>query len=864
MTGDPATAWAIAFRLARREMRGGFKGFRLMMACLAIGVGAIAAIGSFSATIDQSLRNDARALLGGDVELRLSQRRAADDELTWLRRHGDVSLATTLRAMASTLPQADAGMRRQLVELKSVDGAYPLFGTVRLAPDIPFAEAIAPYQDNGQTIYGAVGQADMLAGLGIAVGERFHVGEAIFALRAVLLRDPDGAADTFKLGPTLIVSDQALAATGLEQPGSIIRYNYRLRFAPTTDSATWESNIKRSFPDAGWRIRFVDDATPGLSRQLDRLKLFFTLIGLTALLVGGIGVANAVKSYLDGKTATIAILKCLGAPAGLIFRTYLLQVLAMAMGGIAIGLSFGALLPAAGFSAVGQVLPIDLHFALHGKPLALAALYGLLTALAFALWPLARAREIPAAHLFRDLVSHDRTWPRPGYIAATVAAALALMVLAYVSASQRNFALWFILGTIGTILVFRAFAEVLRALARIAGQAVSTGRLAKFGLRWPLLNFALANLYRPGASTGIILLSFGIGLTLFVTLLQVEGNLVAEARQRLPAKAPSYFFIDIQPDQVAEFDRITASAPGVRETRRMPSLRARITAINSQPVNEDSVAPEVRWAVRSDRGLTYAAEPPPGTRVIDGQWWNADYQGPPLISLDSSIAKGMGIGIGDSLTFNILGREVDATIANLRAVDYMNLSINFAVVFAPGTLEGAPQTHIATVEASRETEPALREAVLSRFANVTAISVRDTIDSLAEVIDNIAHAARAAAGLALVVGTLVLAGAIAAGRQARIYDAVVLKVLGATRRNILMAYIVEYALIGLAASVIAAVLGAFAARFVISQMWYTTWQLQRADLVLTVLLCSLAVTIFGFIGTWRALGHKSSPILRAR
>ena len=864
MAIDPTAGWTMAFRLARREMRGGLKGFRLMMICLAIGVGAIAAIGSFSATIDQSLRNDARALLGGDVELRLSQRRASPEELALLQASGDLSLATTLRAMSSTLPRAAGGIRRQLVELKSVDAAYPLFGAVRLAPDIAFADAIAPRSENGETIHGAVGQADMLAGLGIAVGDRFHVGDATFELRGVLLRDPDGVSDTFKLGPTLIVSDQALAATRLEQPGSIIRYNYRLRFTAPTDPTDWEDAVKQAFPDAGWRIRFVDEATPGLGRQLERLKLFFTLIGLTALLVGGIGVANAVKSYLDGKTITIAILKCLGAPAALIFRIYLLQVFAMAAGGIAIGLTIGALLPAAGFSAVGQVLPVDLHFTLHAMPLGLAALYGLLTAVAFALWPLARAREIPAAHLFRDLVSRDWAWPRPAYIAATAAAALALMALAYFSASQRNFALWFILGTFGTLIVFRALAEVLRYAARIAGHAVSHGRAGKIGLRWPLLNFALANLYRPGAPTGIILLSFGVGLTLFVTLLQVESNLVTEARLRLPAKAPSYFFIDIQPDQVAAFDRITSITPGVRETRRMPSLRARITGVNGQPINENAVAPDARWATRSDRGLTYAAEPPPGTRITEGQWWSADYQGPPLISLDSSIAKGMGIGIGDTMTFNILGRDVTATIANLRAIDYLTLGINFAVVFAPGTLEGAPQTHIATVEASRETESALREAVLSQFANVTAISIRDTIDSLAEVIDNIANAARAAAGLALVVGTLVLAGTIAAGRQARIYDAVVLKVLGATRRNILFAYVVEYALIGLAASGIAGVLGAFAAKFVIRQMGYATWELQRSDLVLTVLLCSLAVTVFGFIGTWRALGQKSSPVLRAR
>lgn len=851
--------WGMAFRLARRELRGGLKGFRLMMACLALGVGAIAGIGSFSATIDESLHNDARALLGGDAELRLSQRPANADELAYLNKSGAVSAVVTMRAMAAAEPRADGSVRRQLVEMKSVDNAYPLVGDVKLDPDIAITDALAPRDENGETIYGAVAQDDLLVSLGTKVGDRFQVGDAKFVLRAALTREPDGAGDVFKLGPSLIIGDQALKATKLEQPGSIIRYNYRLRFAGAVDTQAWEAGVKQAFPDAGWRIRFIDEAAPGIARQLDRLQLFFTMIGMTALLVGGIGVANAVKSYLDGKTATIATLKCLGAPAALIFRTYLLQILAMSLGGIAIGVAVGAFLPAAGLSAAAPLLPVDLRFAIYAQPLVLATLYGVLTALAFALWPLARAREIPAAHLFRDLVSHDRMVPRASLLAATAATALALAALAYFTASERQFALWFILGAVGTLIAFRLLAFVVQWVARWLSRHSD-----RASIRWPLLNFSLANLYRPGSPTAVILLSFGIGLTLFVILLQVQGNLVMQVQERLPAQAPSYYFIDIQPDQVAAFDRITAATPGVKQVRRMPSLRARIIAVNGRSVNEDNVAPEARWAVRSDRGLTYATDMPPGTRVVAGQWWAADYKGPPLISLDANIARGMGIGVGDTMTFNILGRDITATIGNLRTIDYTTLTMNFAVIFAPGTLEGAPQTHIATVEATPDAEPKVREAVLSQFANVTAIRVKDAIDTVATMIENVSNAAHAVAGLALVAGTLVLAGAIAAGRRARIYDAVVLKVLGATRRNVLAAYLVEYTLIGLAASVIAAALGAIAARLIVTKLMHAPWVFLPDSLVWTVILCTIAVTIFGFIGTWRALGQKASPILRAR
>ncbi|HEY4135556.1 MAG TPA: FtsX-like permease family protein [Alphaproteobacteria bacterium] len=851
-----ASGWTLAFRLARRELRGGFTGFRLMMACLALGVAAIAGIGSFSATIGESLQNDARALLGGDIELRLTQRQAAPEQKAYLAQQGTLSSIATMRAMASTIADQPA---RRLVELKAVDKAYPLYGEVGLDGAASFADALAPETRNGETLYGAVAQPDLFSLLKLKPGDVVQVGEAKFVLRATLLREPDAAGDVFKLGPSFLVSDAGLKASQLEQPGSLIVYKYRLGLPAGTDLAAWSEQTTRAFPNAAWRIRTLDDGAPGIGQQLDRLNLFFTLIGLTALLVGGIGVANAVKSYLDGKTATIATFKCLGAPSALIFRVYLLQIMVMALGGVALGLIVGAVLPAAGLNAVRDNLSLDVHFGLHAQPLLLAAAYGVLTALAFALWPLARAREVPAAHLFRDLVSPDRVWPRPSLIAATALAGLALAGLAYVSATERQFALWFILAAIATLVVFRLLASVITRAARALGH-----RLTGASLRWPLFNFALANLHRPGSPAGIILLSFGIGLTVFVTLMQIEGNLNAQISERIPAEAPSYFFVDIQPQQVADFDRIVGGTPGISKLQRMPSLRARIVAINGAEVSEDNVAPEARWAVRSDRGLTYSATMPDGAKVVAGKWWAPDYQGPPLISFDASVAAGMHIGVGDNLTFDVLGRRITATIANLRQVNYTTLSLNFAVIFAPGTLEGAPQTHIATVTATPAAEDVVREAVLSRFPNVTAVSVKDALATAADAFGRIATAARALASLALISGVLVLAGAIAAGRRARIYDAVVLKVLGATRRNLLAAYVVEYAAIGLSASVIAAGLGTLAGWLIVTRIMRADWVFLPGTLVATAAVCTLAVVAFGFVGTWRALGQKASPILRAR
>lgn len=860
-TDADASSWSLALRFARRELRGGFAGFRLMMACLALGVAAIAGIGSFSATIGESLQNDARALLGGDVELRLTHQKATPEQRAYLDAQGPVSAIATMRAMAATISSATIGEApgRQLVELKAVDNAYPLYGEAWLDPILPLDQALAPEMRNGETVYGAVAQPDLFTLLKIKPGTVVQVGEAKFVLRAALLREPDAAGDIFKLGPSLLTSEAALTASQLEQPGSLIRYEYRVALPLGTNLAAWSERITQAFPDAAWRIRTLDEGAPGIGQQLDRLNLFFTLIGLTALLVGGIGVANAVKSYLDGKTATIATFKCLGAPAALIFRVYLLQIMVMALGGIVLGLLVGAVLPAAGLNAVRDGLSLDVHFGLHAAPLLLAGAYGILTALAFALWPLARAREVPAAHLFRDLVSPDRVWPRPSLIAATVVAGLALAALAYISATERSFALWFILGAIATIVVFRGFAVVVTRASRALGH-----RMHGAWIRVPLLNFALTNLHRPGSPAGIILLSFGIGLTVFVTLMQIEGNLNAQINERLPKEAPSYFFVDIQPPQVPEFERILSETPGVTGHQRMPSLRARIVAIKGVEVDENNVAPEARWAVRSDRGLTYSATPPDGSKIVAGRWWAPDYQGPPIISFDARVAQGMGIGVGDSLTFDILGRRITATIANLREINYQTLGLNFAIIFAPGVLEAAPQTHLSTVSTVPGAENALREAVLSRFPNVTAINVKDALETASDAFNKIADAARALASLALIAGVLVLAGAIAAGRRARIYDAVVLKVLGATRKNLLGAYIIEYATIGLSASVIAGALGTLAGWLIVTKIMRADWVFLPGTLAGTAVVCTLAVMAFGFVGTWRALGQKASPILRAR
>jgi putative ABC transport system permease protein len=835
----------LALRLARRELRGGLKGFRVFLACLTLGVAAIAGVGTVSEAMLAGLNAEGRSLLGGDLELRLSQRGTTAEELAWLEARAEVSPATHMRAMARG--QA-AESQRSLIELRAVDGLYPLYGAVELAPAMPLAEALS--QVDG--VWGAAAERRLLRRLDLAVGDRVRVGEATFDIRAVLVREPDRTAQAFILGPSFMIARTSLESTGLMQPGSLIHTHYRLRLSAETSVADLTEEIKAAFPEAGWQIRGALEAAPGVRRFIERLGLFLSLVGLTSLLVGGVAVGNAVRSYLEGKTGTIATLKCLGAPGRLVFQVYLVQVMALALVAVAAGLAIGAAAPYLVGAILGDRLGWRAVGAIYPLPLLVAAVFGLLTTLAFSLWPLAHARGVPAASLFRDLVAPLRVPVGRATWAAIALSGLLLAGLAIATATDRRLALYFVAGTVGALVLFRATGLGIMALARRARRP-----------RDPGLRLAIANLHRPGAPTGSVVMSLGLGLTVLVAIALIEGNLGRQIERNLPEQAPGFYFIDIQPDQVTAFEETVNSVPGVTELRRVPMLRGRITAVNGRPSEDLEIPPEIEWVFRGDRGLTWSRDPLEGVELTAGAWWPTDYAGPPLVSLDAEVGELLGLGPGDSLTINILGRSVEVEIANLRLIDWSNLTINFVMVFSPGLLESAPQSQIATVKASSpDAEDAVERAVTERFANVSAIRVKEALEAVGALIADIAIALRATAAVALVSGVLVLAGAIAAGHHRRVYDAVVLKVLGATRRDLGRAFLFEYGLLGLATAAIAGLLGSLAAWLVLTEVMHMDFTFLPGAVIWTALIATAITLLLGFAGTWRALSQKAAPLLR--
>ncbi len=848
-----STRWQtvrLAMRLASRELRGGVRGFGVFIACIALGVMAIAGVGSVGGSLADGIAAAGQMILGGDLTFSLVQREANERERAFLDIHGAVSAVAMTRAMVRT-----SDGRSTLVELKAVDSAYPLYGAVTTQPVMPLAKVFA---GNGNA-FGAAAEPALLARLKLQPGDRVTIGNIAIELRALLTGEPDKLGSGLTLGPRLLIGEAALRASGLLQPGSLIRWQYRLRL-PDRDAsdsavAAVEDQAQAQFPDAGWEIRTRAKASPQLERNIERFTQFLTLIGLATLLVGGIGVANAVAAHLARERDVIGTMKALGASGGTVFCIYCTQLLLVALLAALFGAVLGAALPFVIARGFGSVIPFPVNPSLYPGVLLLSLLYGLLTALAFALWPLGRLHDIPAAVLFRGQIAPERNWPRPAYLIATGAITVILAALAIEPSHDRRIA-------VGSVLAAVALFALLRFLAR--GVEWVARRLPRPS--WTELRLAIGNIHRPGALTPSVILSLGLGLALLVAVTEVAGNLHRQLTAALPAKAPSFFFVDIPAAQGTRFDDFIRNAAPGSTLERVPMLRGRIVAANGIKADDLKPAERSRWVLRGDRGITYAATVPVGSRMVAGEWWKADYAGAPLVSLEDRTARDLNLKIGDSVTVNVLGRNVTARIANLRAVDWENLGINFVLVFSPGTFAGAPHSDIATLTfadgGTPAEEAAFLEALATTFPGITAVGVKDMLNTLDAMLRKLVLALGGASTVTLVAAVLVLGGAIAAGQRFRIYDAVLLKTYGATRGRVLLAYALEYILIAAIAALFGVALGSVAADIIVTRLmeFRFVWGAQGA---LAAACGAIIVTlVLGLIGTAAALGRKPAEVLR--
>jgi putative ABC transport system permease protein len=567
-----------------------------------------------------------------------------------------------------------------------------------------------------------------------------------------------------------------------------------------------------------------------------------------------VGVSSAVRAYLEAKTETIATLKTLGASGSTVFAIYLVQIGLLSLVGIAIGLVLGAGLPLIAAPFITPRLPVPAEFGVYFRPLAEAALYGLLTALIFTLWPLARARDIRPAELFRDLTSSDRRSPKPVFIAVTLALVILLVAIATKLSGNPTLALGTAGGVIGALALLLLAAWGVRSLAR----RLARGRLAR---GQPALRLALGALGGPSAETASVVLSLGLGLSVLAAVGQIDVNLRNLITGELPDRAPAYFFVDIQVDQLEGFLARADAQPGVTSVETAPMLRGIVTRINDRPARE---VVGKHWVLGGDRGVTYSARPPEGSRITAGAWWPEDYSGPPLMSFAAEEGAEMGLKLGDRITVNILGRDITATIANFREVNFDTMGINFVMAVDPAALAGAPHTSIATVYADPAAEAPLLRSVADAYPNITAVRVREVIDRVASSLDGLSAATRWGAAATLLTGFVVLIGAAASGERRRVYEAAVLKTLGASRLHILASFALRSALVGIAAGLVAILAGGIAGWWVTTRVMEADYTFAPASALAIVFGGALASLLAGLAFAWGPLSVRPARVLRAR
>jgi putative ABC transport system permease protein len=830
------------FKIALRNLRSGLSGFWILLSCLTLGVAAIAMIGSLASSVSRGLQEQGQALLGGDLEFALVQREAAADELAYLNTIGKVSHTATMRAMA----QSDGAST--LVELKAADEAYPLYGKL----NITRSKALFLLSTDGNI--GVDVDPDLLARLHLQLGDYLKLGAGTFTIKGTIAAEPDRIGDGIIFGPRLLLSHEAMKTTGLIQPGSLVTHHYRVKLlgdASLVIAKKVAEAAKLKFPNAGWRVRTTDKAAQGTDEFVSRLSYFMTLVSISALAIGGAGIANAVQAYINRRRESIAILKCLGIQNRDVMAISLIEILLVSLLGIALALVLGAATPFVVKYFFGNILPLPLSTTFDLKPLAFAAVLGLLITTAFSLWPLARISEIKGAALFRAQSFEQGGWPSRNIIIASLALLVAAAAITIFSFDDMRVTASF-LGGLGASFIF---------LLLLSSAIVKSAKLLPKPKAF-LLRQAVQSLYRPGSSAKSVIMALGLGLSLFVTLALTDQTISRELRSGLPEKAPAFYFIDVQGDQLDTFKTALQAQAGVSDISNSPMLRGRISKVKGVPAEQLAAKPDASWALKGDRGLTFADDIPKGSTLVEGTWWAKDYAGTPLISMTDDIAESLGMKLGDKITINVLGRDVEASLASTRKVNWKGLGINFVLVFNPAALKAAPHSEVVTADMKSGDEGQVLNAIATQFPSVTAVRVKDVLKTVSDLLGKMLAAVRGANGISLLTGVLVLAGALAAGLSARSYEAVVLKTYGATRRQLLLAFMIEYGLLGLVSAAFGINVGGIAAWFLAKYILEMSFEFSLATAALTALIAMVITIGAGLLVTLRALSAKPSFYLR--
>ncbi len=844
MAGSQGRKFKVALRLAARELRHGWKHFFVFVACLTLGVAIMGSVKSFGNMVEEALEGEAKSLLGGDIEARLSGLEATPEQRAFLEEYGEVSYVTTLRSMLNS------GDDTTLVEIKAIDDVYPLAG------ELLFNEAITretALMDNGVIV-----DTILLSQLGLKIGDKVRLGEASYAIRATLKKEPDRVVQIFNFGPRVMLSHEALRQSGLIKTFSLIEHRYRI-LTPSgvlVDEAfekRMEDQLKQRFPNMSWRVRTGTDGNRTVERFTEQLISFLTLSALATFLIAGIGIGSSARAYLEKKLQTIAVFKVLGASRRTVLHTYLIVLGTLALVGGLAGIAISLAILYAVLPLVAPLLPaLDPQAGVSPLPFLLASWYGFLIAYLFSMPALLNALDVRPSLLFRSKTG-ILNFRMSGTIRVVTCALVTLLLVTLILTAQD---VTFLLGAIGVM----SLAFVLFGLCAIVVRRIARG----ITVRRPWLKLALGNLHRPGSTTGTVIFAIGISLTVLIALTLTEANFQARIERLAKEDAPSLFMMDIQPHHKDALHTLLHEYAPAENVMLYPMVRGRISEINGAPVKESDVDADIRWAIRGDRGISASTTIPENAKLIGGQWWPEDYSGPPLLSVDKRFIDGMDLDIGSTLMLNILGEDIIAEVASARDIDYTTFQINFALMLSPGVVDTFPRTYLATIhlDGPLEEEAELVRKIANNLPGITIIRTTEVVEIVRDIIRHIATALHIAVSVSLFAGLLVLTSALTATIEQRLYDTAVLKVLGARQRDILKSCTAEWMLLALITSVIAAGIGTFGSWLVNNRFRNEDFAVMPEVTLATIAACIIVIWTTGYIGNRRLFRLRPAGLLR--
>lgn len=760
-----------------RESRSATRQLLLFVLCIAAGVGGLVAVKAFSIGLDGAIQSEARSLLAADMVM-VSQRAFTPKEenaLAELEARG-VEIVRSYQFIA--MGRSEASPKVQTISVRAVENGYPFYGEVVTGSGKPMT------LDNETVLV----ENALLLHMGLAVGDPLEIGERTFTIADTLVKEPDSPVQMFRLGPRVLMTEAAGQATGLISPRSRIRFAALMRLTPPMNPFQEAAALRQALPERGSRINTYDRAQPRVSRFMGRLTDYLKLVGLVALLLGGIGVAGAIRVFMARKIDALAVLKCLGATWGTLLSVYLLQVVAMGLLGSVIGIALGYAAQSALPWLLGDLVPVTLKLGLPWSVVGEGLLLGSLTAFWFALPPLLSLRKVPPARVFRRQVEAQSS-PGRTHLRALATGAWGLLLAAGLAVWQTGhglIAMLFIIGLAATVsALYLAALGLLALLKRLPRPP---------GFEW---RQGLSSLYRPGNQSASVVVSLGIGVLLLLAVFLVQQDLLRQVAPVSTADPPNLFFLDIQPNQAEAFTR-TLKDNGYDPGGLIPVVRGRIVAINGEPVQLDKVTDDhSRRHLRYEYTLTFRGALQPGEEVLKGRFGHDPEIPGAQVSISDGWARGSGLKVGSTMEMDIVGQRMPVTVTSVRRINWASRRANFNFVFMPGALEKAPRMYVAAMSVPDEAERVeIQRKVVNQLPNITVLDVQAVYLIIQRIMDRIALVIQFMAGFCIVVGLVILLGAIATTRFQRLREAVLLKTLGATRGAVARILTLEYLLLG--------------------------------------------------------------------